>query len=357
MTGSKIILDDWNTVFRKIPETINGRTHEIMEASNNCVDFDNYLVLKSRLAVVMKDVGCFDYINHATGDQAIINAIALSKKYTGLKNIYIVKDAFHGITMKLFRDGVFDFNDISISEIALDDLEKTIGSCGENSMLILEPFLFFARFGAPGIDIIRSAVKMANNRRVLVLLDEIRSGVFCTGQFLFLQKCMPLDVTFICFSKGLALGIPTSVLAIKEGFFSKEIIKKEDRLKSCMSTSEVAMQRSNDLLQYYLNDSVSFDKRLHALTKKIVEHMVPFEKYQIIKQVNVMGMCCVFVFNGNIKKSIHRLLWTYLISKGIETRHAEDDLWFLNFALDSTSEEINKVRIAIEEGLRLISGY
>ncbi len=103
----------------------------------------------------------------------------------------------------------------------------------------------------------------------MVLFDEIRSGVFCTGTFLFSQKLLLIDIDFLCFAKGLALGVSTSVLAIKTGIFAKSIIKKEDMMKSCMSISEVAMQRSNELLEYYINNPATFKKSLFSITKKL----------------------------------------------------------------------------------------
>lgn len=190
-------------------------------------------------------------------------------------------------------------------------------------LLILEPFLFFSEQGYSSIRKIQTAVAIAKQHGMKVLFDEIRSGAFSTGSFLFTQKCMPVDVDFLCFSKGLALGVPTAVLAIKSGILSQNIIKKEDRLKSCMSTSEVAMQRANDLIDYYLSNTVSFNEQMAQTTERIINHFSPFSNYSFVENVNIMGLCCVFVFNRNIKKTRLKLIWTYMISKGIEVRHHE----------------------------------
>lgn len=355
MNNDRIYVDDWNTIFRKIPQMINDHTYEIICSSNNFVDMNKYATLKFCLATCMKDIGEFQYISHATGDQTIINAIAISKMYLNVKNIYVAKDAFHGITLKFFRDGVLTFENISIYEFDIDCLDKTVEMCRENSLLIIEPFLFFSKQGNIGIKKLKSVVSMAKKRGMLVLLDEIRSGVFCTGSFLFAQKCLPIDVDFICFSKGLALGVPTSILSIKSTLLPSRIIKKEDRLKSCMATSEIAMQRSNDLLEYYMNNLEMFNKNMSNVNERIKECFNSFVNYSIVDQVNVMGLCCVFVFNENIKKTMLKFLWTYMISKKIEVRPTEANLWFLNFALDSTDEELFKVKNALEEAMEIIS--
>lgn len=357
MADNIIHTDDWNTIFRKIPPTINDHTYEIMSSSNNYVDIDNYIVLKSRLATLMKDIGDFEYINYATGDQAIINAITLSKKYLDVKDVYVVKEAFHGITLLFFRDGILNFEDLSISEIELNSLEKAVETCRNNSLLILEPFLFFAKYGNDGIEKVNSVVSKAKQNKMLVLFDEIRSGVFCTGSFLFSQQLLPVDVDFICFAKGLALGVTTSVLAMKTGIFPKAILKKEDMLKSCMSISEVAMQRSNDLLEYYMNDPEVFEKSLSSMTEKITEYFGSFVNFSIAKQVNIIGLCCIFVFDENVKKGKLRLLRQYMLSKSIAVRHIEDNLLFLNFALDSTDKELSVVKSTMEEAMELIAKY
>ena len=354
MDETVIYLDDWNTVFRKIPKIINDRTYAIMNSSNNCVDLNNYTLLKSRLTSLMKDIGNFEYISHATGDQAIMSAITLSKKHLNIKHIYITREAYHGITLKSFRDKNLKFDDISIHELEMDCLESEINSCHSNSLMIIEPFLFFAKYGDEGTERIKRVVSNVKKKEMLLLLDEIRSGVFCTGSFIFSQRCLPINADFICFSKGLALGVPTSILSIKAGIFSQDIIKKEDKLKSCMSISEIAMQRANDLIEYYTNNSAFFTKAISSVTKRITEYFSPLVNTSIVKKVNISGLCCVFVFEENVKKAKLRLLWLYLLSKNIEARHTEDNLWFLNFALDSTDEEFCAVRDAIVEAIKLI---
>lgn len=357
MVNNIIHIDDWNTIFRKIPETINEHTYEIMSNSNNYVDIDNYAVLKSRLTTMMKDIGNFEYINYATGDQAIINAIILCKKYLDVNEIYVVKEAFHGITLKSFRDGILNLEDVSISELELNRLEMTVETCSNNSLLLLEPFLFFAKYGNEGVEKVNSIVSKAKKNKMLVLFDEIRSGVFCTGTFLFSQQLLPIDVDFICFAKGLALGVSTSVLAIKTKIFAKSIINKEDILKSCMSISEVAMQRSNELLEYYMNNPAAFKKSLFSITKKIGECFDSFVNFLMVKQVNIIGLCCIFVFDENVKKGKLRLIRQYMLSKSIAVRHIEDNLLSLNFALDSTDDELCVVRDKMKEAIELSENY
>ena len=346
-------IDDWNTLFRKIPKTINDRTYEIMCGSNNCIDLDGYMNLKSKLAILMNDVGKFEYINHLTGDQTIVNAVVIAMKYLEIKNVYVMRDAFHGITLKSFRDKIINPGNILITELEIDFFDSMCVTFNENSLLILEPFLFFAKYGNEGIEIIRTIVSVAKSKRAFILFDEVRSGAFCTGTFLFTQQCFPIDVDFICFSKGLALGVPTSVLAIKEGIFSKNIIKKEDQLKSCMSNSEIAMQRSNDLLEYYLNNIEYFNRKMFCVTEKIKDCFSPFVKFSSVRQVNIVGLCCVFVFDENVKKSKLKFLWLYLLSKNIEARHNEENLWFMNFALDTTDKELFIVKNALLEAFQL----
>lgn len=351
-----IYLDDWNIVFRKIPKSINDNTYEVFSGDNYYVDLDKYATLKSKLALLTKDIGDFDFINHATGDQAVTTAITLCRKYLGIQNLYIALQAYHGITLKSFREGIFSFNEISIFELEIETLVDSLDKCCDNSMLIIEPFLFYAKYGEAGIDRVRTIASKANSIGMLVMLDETRSGAFSTGEFLFTQKCLPIDVDFMCFSKGLALGVITSVLAIRNGILPEGALKKEDTLKSCMAISRVAMQRSNDLLDYYLNDTDSFNQKMQSVTEKIKTAFFPFIDYSIVEKVNIMGLSCVFVFNENIKKSKLKFLWMYMFSKKLEVRFTEKNLWFFSFAVDSTDEEIQRVSDTLHEAIRM-SGF
>lgn len=354
MSDNTIYLDDWNTVFREIPQNINDNTYKVINSNNYYVALDEYAELKEKLALITKNVGDFDFINHATGDQAVITAITLFRKYFGIKNLYIAKQAYHGITIKSFREGIFSFKEISIFELEIETLLGSLDKCCKNSMLIIEPFLFYAKYGETGIDKVRAIVSKAKKIGMLVMLDETRSGVFSTGNFLFTEKCLPIDFDCLCFSKGLALGTITSVLTIRKGVLPDEIIKKEDTLKSCMAISKVAMQRSNDLLDYYLNDMDSFNKKMIGISEKLKFAFSPFILYSLVKQVNIMGMSCVFVFDNNIKKSQLKFLWLYMISKKIEVRFTEDNLWFFSFALDSSNEEIQRVRDALQDAIKQV---
>lgn len=353
MDNSIIHIDDWNTLFNKTPPQINDRTCDILNGFNNCIDRANYSILKSYLATLMNDIGEFEYVSHATGDQAIVHAVVLAKKYFNVKHIYVAKEAFHGITMKYLREEIFNLEDLSIIEFGLDSSKEELKNSITNALLILEPFLFFAKYGDAGIEMIRTIVAETKKNGTIVLFDEIRSGVFSSGPFLFSQKCMPISVDFICFSKGLALGVPTSVLSIKKNIISNDLLKKEDIFKSCMAISEVAMYRSNALLEYYLNDIKTFNSKMSTVTEKIIKHFRSFERFKIVKQINITGLTCIIVFKESTKKATIKLLWLYMLSKKIEVRPVEKDLWFFNFALDATDEELLIVKDSLEEAFKL----
>ena len=97
-----IYLDDWNIVFRKIPKSINDNTYEVFSGDNYYVDLDKYATLKSKLALLTKDIGDFDFINHATGDQAVTTAITLCRKYLGIQNLYIAEQAYNSLVRTLY---------------------------------------------------------------------------------------------------------------------------------------------------------------------------------------------------------------------------------------------------------------
>ncbi len=46
-----------------------------------------------------------------------------------------------------------------------------------------------------------------------------------------------------------------------------------------------------------------------------------------------------------------------MLSKSIVVRHIEDNLLFLNFALDSTDEELSIVRDTMKEAIELSENY
>lgn len=357
MKETKIRVDDWNVVFKNIPREINNETFKVLNNLNAYYSMERYNKLKLNIQDIISDVGDYEVINYLSGDQAIQQAVVIGRKYLDINKIILVTEAYHGITFGLLRNNKIQYEGIEILEFRLKDLALSLDSyVGERTLLILEPLLFFAHMGEKGIEQMKKLCHEAKKKKCRILFDEVRSGVFCTGTFLFAQQMSEIKPDIICFAKGLALGTATSVIALEKNIFSDMDIRKEDVLKSNLSISEVAMQRANDLIEYYKRNKELFMKSLSATSRKISNSFKCIQNIPEIAAVNIKGLCCIVVFSPKLKRRRLNIIRHYMLVHNISVRQFEENILYINFAIDSSDEEISEISNVIKEALVLING-
>lgn len=357
MDGKKILIDDWNIVFRNIPKEINRGTFEVLSSSNSYFNFGEYHKFKNNIKDIIGDVGEFEIINYLSGDQAIQQAIMICKKYLDINKIISVSEAYHGITFGLAKNNKITYDDIDILEFSLKSPDFSIDNyLEEKTLLILEPLLFFAEKGEKGIKQIKEICNKAKKKNCIILFDEVRSGVFSTGTFLFTQQMTETKPDIVCFAKGLALGVATSVVALDKKTFSNVDISKEDVLKSNLSISDIAMQRSNALIRYYKRNEEHFNNLLSTTSEKISNFFEKTKKDSCIDEIHIKGLCCIIVFSHRLKKRKLNIIRQYMLTQNLSVRHLEENILYINFAVDSSNEEINMVCNVVQKALALING-
>jgi acetylornithine/N-succinyldiaminopimelate aminotransferase len=158
-----------------------------------------------------------------SGTEANEAAIKLARKYTGKKEIIACEGAFHGRTLgslsatwkKEYKDKfmplVPGFKHIPYNDIKA--LEDAIGT--DTAAFIVEPIQGEAGIIVPSEHYLKKAAKICKEKKILLIVDEIQTGIGRTGEFFAYQKSkiMPDIVTI---AKGLANGIPIGATIAKE---------------------------------------------------------------------------------------------------------------------------------------------
>ena len=152
------------------------------------------------------------------------------------------------------------------------------------------------------------------------------------------------------------MGVATSVVAFDKITFSDVDISKEDVLKSNLSISEIAMQRANDLIGYYKENKVRFLNSLSAITEKIHKSFEKIVKDSSVSEVHIRGLCCMIVFSPELKKRKLKLIRQYMLTQNLSVRYFEENVLYINFAVDSSDKEIDVTSNVIYEALALING-
>lgn len=156
-----------------------------------------------------------------SGSEAIEAALKFAVLATGKKEFIVCRNGYHGKTLgalsatagekykKPFEPLLWQFKTIPFDDInALQD-KITKNTAG----FILEPIQGEGGINVPHDGYLKKVQKICNKNGVLLIVDEIQTGVGRTGKFLAIQK-ENIYADILCLGKGLAGGIPVGATII-----------------------------------------------------------------------------------------------------------------------------------------------
>ncbi len=158
-----------------------------------------------------------------SGAEAIESALKFAVLATHKKRFIICKNGYHGKTLgalsatsgeKYKKDFLpllwefveIPFNDVSALENAMD--ENTAG-------FIVEPIQGEGGINVPDSSYLSKVRALCDRHDVLLIIDEIQTGVGRTGTFLASQK-EKVSGDILCLGKGLAGGIPVGATIVSD---------------------------------------------------------------------------------------------------------------------------------------------
>jgi 4-aminobutyrate aminotransferase/(S)-3-amino-2-methylpropionate transaminase len=171
-----------------------------------------------------------------SGSEAVENAVKIARKYTGRGEIAVFDHGYHGrtnLTMAMnfkampyasgmgpFAPGVthvpmsYPFRDGGISgedaaKRAITYMEKRIGG-GNLAAIVIEPIQGEGGFMVPAPGFLQAIDKWAKENGIVMVADEVQSGIARTGRFFATQWEEGFEPDLITFAKGIAGGMPIS---------------------------------------------------------------------------------------------------------------------------------------------------
>jgi len=167
------------------------------------------------------------------GAEAVDAAIKFALIATGRNRLLSPRNDYHGKTLAvlsvtssnegkyqkpfqkfLLSTDYFEFGNI-------ESLKKTISN--QHAALIIEPIQAEGGIILPPEDYLVQVSELCKEYGVLLIIDEIQTGLGRNGRFLNVQKYVPggFDCDMILFGKGLGGGLPVSAVVIKEELNAK----------------------------------------------------------------------------------------------------------------------------------------
>ncbi len=203
----------------ELANVIKNQAENIINASNLFYTKEPAMLAK-KLALLSGLSKCF-FSN--SGTEAVEAAIKLARRYTGKYEIIAMEHGFHGRTMgslaatwekKIktpFGPMLEKFVHIKYNDV--EALKKAITK--KTAAVILEPIQGEGGVLIPDAGYLKAVSKICKEKNVLLIIDEVQTGMGRTGKFLAFQY-ENIQPDIVVMAKGLANGIPIGATLAKK---------------------------------------------------------------------------------------------------------------------------------------------
>ncbi len=321
----------------KVVEAICRQTNELIHTSNIF-----YTKPQINLARRLYEIsGGFQSFLCNSGTEAIEAAIKLVRKYTKKSEIIAAENSFHGRTFgalsatgqdkykKDFEPLLEGFRFVPYGSI--DALREEVSS--KTAAVLLEPIQGEGGVIVPPPDYLKEVSKTCRERGVLLVLDEIQTGLGRTGwMFAWQEKGIEPDIFTL--AKGLGGGLPIGAMLAKSKIMSA--FSRGDH-GSTFGGNPVTCAAAVATLDVLVDENLPEKAREtgNYMKNKLTELK---DRYPYIKEVRGQGLLIGVEFDCSCKILIDRAR-----DKGLLLNSVQDRV--LRFAppLIINKEEVDKV--------------
>lgn len=205
---------------KKIVKTIKEQAKNILHSSNIYHIKPQEKCAKKIVELSTYDMQCF-FCN--SGAEANESAIKLARKYGNISfpkakyKIITIKNSFHGRTIATLKATAQEdkhkyFGPYPDGFIYAEDINEAISLIDDYTVAVmLELIQGEGGIFMQDISQIKKLEKTLKEKKLLLIIDEIQTGVYRSGNFLISQY-FKIKPDIITLAKGLATGIPIGVM-------------------------------------------------------------------------------------------------------------------------------------------------
>lgn len=158
-----------------------------------------------------------------SGSEANEAALKIARRFTGKKEIISFKGSFHGRSISnISITGIDKYHKFlpDLTEFTkfatLGDMQSVAKCYNQNTAaVILEPIQSIAGIKMANMKFYKELAKFCGKKKILLIFDEIQTGLGRTGTFWFSEKLKIKPDIFTC-AKGLASGLPIGGTIVKK---------------------------------------------------------------------------------------------------------------------------------------------
>jgi acetylornithine/LysW-gamma-L-lysine aminotransferase len=228
-----------------------------------------------------------------SGTEAVEFALKLARRSTGKKEIIAMMGGFHGKTMgslsatwnrkyrKPFEPLVPGFKHVPYDKI--DRVRDAVTE--DTAAIIVEPIQGESGINLPSEDFLPSLREICDERDILLITDEIQTGLGRTGSLFAFQQ-YEIEPDILCLAKALAGGLPMGATIAREDTMSSMGVGEHS---STFGGGPVACAAGSATLDVVVEENLS--QRASDLGRHLMGGLVELEeKYRIVRDVRGRGL-------------------------------------------------------------------
>jgi predicted acetylornithine/succinylornithine family transaminase len=290
-----------------VTQAITEQAKTLIQASNQF-----YTIPQIRLAKLLVQNSCFDKVFFCnSGAEANEGAVKLARKYgklhlRGAFEVITAFDSFHGRTLAMVAaTGQQKFQQpyiplpngfINVEYNQIEAIEKA--TTNQTCAVMLEAIQGEGGVNIPSEDYLGKVRAWCDQRGLLLILDEIQTGVGRTGT-LFAYQQYGVEPDIMTLAKGLASGVPIGAILAKE----KAAVFEPGDHGSTYGGNPLACAAAHATVKFIIDHNIPRKAQQvgQYLTTKLEELK---SRFSFIVEVRGRGLLQAMEFNKDMADSI-----------------------------------------------------
>jgi acetylornithine/N-succinyldiaminopimelate aminotransferase len=285
-----------------LAETLARQARTLIQTSNQF-----FSIPQVELAQLLVEHSCCDRVFIAnSGLEANEGAVKLARRYGHLKlngayEVITAMNSFHGRSLamtaatgqekfhKPYEPIPAGFVNVKYNDIDAIKAATTVRTCA----VMLEPIEGEGGVIVPGGDYLKEVREWCDNRGILLILDEIQTGIGRLGS-LFGYEVYGIEPDILTLAKGMASGVPIGALLAKE----KAAVFAPGDHGSTFGGNPLTCAAAFAVLKFIIDNDLSGN------VKKVGDYLMRAlqglkDKYSFITEVRGLGLLLGIEFTGD----------------------------------------------------------
>ncbi len=291
----------------ELTKAISEQAHTLIQTSNLV-----YSVPQIRLAELLVENSCFDKVFLCnSGVEATEGAVKLARRYgklhlDGAYEVITTMNSFHGRTLAMiaatgqpkFQESYTPLTEgfVNVEYDNIDAIKKATGR--KTCAVMLEAIQGEGGVNVPNDDYLKEVRAWCDERGILLILDEIQTGMGRTGT-LFAYQQSGIEPDIMAIAKGLGGGVPIGAFLAKD---KASVFALGDH-GSTFGGNPLACAAGFATLKYILEQNVVENCR--NMGNYLMSRLLSLKaKYDFIIEVRGRGLLIAMEFSSDIAENV-----------------------------------------------------